>query len=312
MNMFRYQGLLYAPEGGEGSSGGGGNSNATVLGGGNANGGNGGGGNSNTNVTIPDNWRDVLPDDLKADPSLKDYKPGKDGFINLAKTLVNAQKLVGREKIARPAKDAPKDVWDAYYEAGGRPKTAGDYQLNLPENLKGVQLDQKKIEKWQAKFHELGVSQSQYESILTEFLGSTHAEITSKTQAEEQARQKGLNDLKAEWGDKTDTKFNVAASVVAKFGGEDIQKYMSESGLGNDPRLIKVFAAIGEAMLEDRADGNGLGSLVTDKARAEAEIKSLKLDKNFMAALTTRGGQGHKEALEKWTHLHKLLSDQKA
>jgi hypothetical protein len=309
MNMFRYQGRLYAPEG-DGSSGGGGG-NATVLGGGNSNSGAGGNSNAGAAVNIPDNWRDALPDDLKADPSLKDYKPGKDGFVNLAKTLVNAQKLVGREKIARPAKDAPKEVWEAFYEAGGRPKTAGDYQLNLPENLKGVQLDQKKIEKWQAKFHELGVSQSQYESILTEFLGSTHAEITAKSQAEQQAREQGITALRTEWGDKTDTKFNVAASVVAKFGGEEAQKYFTESGLGNDPKLIKLFASIGEAMLEDRADGNGLGALVTDKARAEAEIKNLKLDKNFMSALTTRGAQGHKEALEKWTHLHKLLSDQK-
>jgi len=296
MHILKIPSRLFAPEG-DGSSGGSG----SVLG-------NGAAASSGTPPTIPDNWRDALPDDLKGDPSLKDYKPGKDGFASVIKTMISSQKMIGADKIAKPGKDSAPEVWDAFYEAAGRPKVAGDYALTVPEALKDVKLDEAKMGKWKEIFHKAGISQGAFDTVLNEFLTTTHAEQTAMAQATALESETQLNALKTEWGDATKGNFNTASAVVAKFGGPEVQKYMTESGLGNDPKLIKLFAAVGAAMMEDKNEGSGLGEFVTDKTRAQAEIKQLKGDSDFMANLTNRQAVGHSSALERWTNLHTAFS----
>jgi hypothetical protein len=295
MHIFKIPSRLFAPEG-DGSSGGSG----SVLGNGAA--------GSGTPATIPDNWMSSLPDELRNDPSMKDYKPGKEGFASVVKTMISSQKMIGADKIVRPGKDSAPEIWDAFHDAAGRPKTAGDYALTVPEALKEVKLDEAKMGKWKEVFHKAGVSQKAFDTVLNEFLTSTHAEQQASSQKFAQESEAQLNALKAEWGNNTETNFNVASSVVAKFGGAEMQKYLTESGMGNDPKLIRLFASVGAAMMEDKSEGSGLGEFVTDKTRAQAEIKQLKGDTDFMSNLTNRQSVGHNAALERWTNLHKAFS----
>lgn len=297
MTTFLIQNRLRNQENGDGNSGGGG---GNVL---------SGDQNKSTNsgdVNIPDNWINAIPEDLRTEPSFKNFKPGKEGFTALAKSFVNAQKMVGMDKIVRPKPDSPKEVWDAFYEAAGRPQTAADYKLELPDNLKELKLDDSKLEKWKTLFHESGVPQGAFGKIMTEYLSHATAEEQAAAQTKQQQEEAAFNSLRQEYGDSADANFNMAGAFVAQYGGEEAQKFFKESGLGNNPTLIKIFVKAAQAVMEDKAAGEGMGQFMTDKTRAQAEIKQLKADKDFQGKLLDRSAVGHKEALVRWQNLHNV------
>ena len=52
-------------------------------------------------------------------------------------------------------------------------------------------------------------------------------------------------------GDNLPKNVELAQRVVKKFGSESFQQALTDSGLGNHPELVKVFAKIGKAIGED-------------------------------------------------------------
>ena len=87
---------------------------------------------------------------------------------------------------------------------------------------------------------------------------------------------------------------------MAKFGDEQFTRYIEESGLGNDPRLIKMLAKAGQGLMEDRATGKGTTEIAPSAAAAMAELAQLKSDKEFMDKFVS----GDKYAVEKFNYLH--------
>jgi hypothetical protein len=108
--------------------------------------------------------------------------------------------------------------------------------------------------------------------------------------------------LKQEWGDKYQANIELARSVVAKFGDEQFTRYIEESGLGNDPRLIKMLAKAGMGLMEDRATGKGNVDISPSSAAAAAEINRMKGDREFMDKYVS----GDKYAVQQFNYLHQV------
>lgn len=292
------QGLL-REEAGEGSSGGGGGAPTSTLGGAVGSGG-------TQTVAIPENWNQALPEDIRNDPSMKDFKPNADGFVNLAKTHINSQKLIGKNRIALPGQNATPEEKAAFYNSIGRPQTPDDYKITLPETLKNVTPDEEGLKQWKGFLHEQGLTNEQANNLIAKYYEDTDGALTARQAQIEAQQAEGINKLKDEWGDNFDQNSAIAAGVVRKFGGEELQKYMDESGMGNNPALIGLFHNIGRAMLDDNAAGGSSDILVTDQTQAKQEINGLKADKEFINALTDKTAVGHKEAKARWDDLHKV------
>lgn len=113
----------------------------------------------NQDLEVQDNldqttdWREELDASVKEHPSLKNFKsPG-----DLAKSWVEAQKLIGRDKIPVPGEKATKEDWDTVFERLGRPKDKNGYTIpdvKLPDGLPAPKPEF--IEELKAKAHELG------------------------------------------------------------------------------------------------------------------------------------------------------------
>jgi hypothetical protein len=88
--------------------GGGGGTPSSVLGGSPE-----GGAPTGGEVVIPDNFIQALPENLRNDPSLKDYKPGKEGFEAMVKTMIHGQTLIGKDRISLPGVDATRFYWSS-------------------------------------------------------------------------------------------------------------------------------------------------------------------------------------------------------
>ena len=78
-----------------------------------------------------DNAFNGLPDDLKNDPSVQLFK-GK-ALPDIVKSYVNAQRMVGADKVAIPAgKNDTPEAWNEFYKRLGRPDDPDGYQLPKP------------------------------------------------------------------------------------------------------------------------------------------------------------------------------------
>ena len=65
------------------------------------------------------------PEELRNEPSLRTFTdPGA-----LAKSYVNAQRMIGADKIAIPSKSATPDEWREVYTKLGAPTEVGGYEL---------------------------------------------------------------------------------------------------------------------------------------------------------------------------------------
>lgn len=245
-------------------------------------------------------WRASIPEDIRTHASMKDIVD----IPTLAKSYVHAQTLIGSEKILKPQKTWGEKDWNTFYQQLGRPENADGYSFKveadkLPE---GVSIDDNRLKETKASLHKLGLTDSQASGVLQYYLESVGRSATESKTSADTAKQQALIALKQEFGANYDSKVNLAQAVVKKFGSPELQAKLEE--IGNDPHFVKLFAAIGESMMDDTARGSGAGLIVTDATSALQEINQLKGDTEFQGALGNRQHPGHKNAVERWAALH--------
>lgn len=254
----------------------------------------------------PTTWHAQLPEDLRANASISKFK----SVAELAKGYVNAESLIGTKRIPEPQATWKEEDWNALYSSLGRPTNPDGYKLpddfKLPE---GLTLDAEKMKKANVALHSAGLTPAQYNKVMAYYAG-TLGEAQAAAQASQQrAVAQGTAALKQEWGENYGPNLDIAKSVVAKFGGDDLMASLEKSGAANDPLFIKSLHRIGVAMLDDKAIGSGSGGLrIMDVTAAKREISDLTTDKDFMEALNTANHPGHKVAVDRWLELHKTAA----
>jgi hypothetical protein len=242
-----------------------------------------------------------LPEDIRAEPSLANIKTIPD----LAKGYVSAQKMVGADKLLKPQQNWKPEQWSGFYRELGRPENPDGYSFKPGENHpKEVPIDEARLKEAKKALYDAGLTDKQASGVLQYYLDTTVRQYQTATQAAETAKQQAMIELKNEWGANYDANINTAKAVVQKFaaGNQAFQDKIDE--VGNDPAFIKLFAAIGKAMLDDTAPGQGPGLIVGDAANAQAEIGKRKMDPEFVKALSTKDHPGHAEAVQEWEALH--------
>jgi hypothetical protein len=254
-------------------------------------------------AAAPTDWRSTLPDDVKADPSLASFKD----VGSLAKSYIHAQKLVGADKIPAPQKNWTPEQWTEHYERLGRPKDAKEY--GFPKEFKapeGLNLDDASLGKAREVFHKVGLTKQQGEAVLALY-GETAAQgLALQQESAAEAKRTTMAALEGEWKSSTQLKLQLAQAAVVKYGGQELMEYLNESGLGNNPQLIKAFATIGEKVSEDGVGGQGL--VLPTSGAAAAELERLGNDPAFQEALNNNAHPGHKSAVDRRLNLFKLTA----
>lgn len=231
-------------QGGEGDKGGaGGNGNAGGSGGNNNN---GGGQNSQT-PTIPDNWKDALPDDLKNHAALGNLKD----VASVVKSLIHAQSMVGAEKIVIPKKGDAAEL-RGVFEKLGLPKTDAEYKFDIA----GKVLDKDFLEAYRKTCFEKGILPEQAKAMADWFDEINEKARKAQVEAYDRNVAVEMGKLKGEWGDAFNE--NVAQ---AKAGLRDLPKesqdFIRNHGLGNNPHIIKLLQKYGSTLSEDKVRGEG-------------------------------------------------------
>lgn len=232
----------------------------------------GGGGASGGNPAAADD-RAWLPEEFRADPVFKDLRDP----AALAKSYANAARMVGLDKgkvLRLPdAEDAPE--WGEVFGRLGRPEKPDGYELAAPEGLEPEALSEAA-----AAFHAAGLSKKQAAAVMGVYAKRLEQAQAAQAAQSEAARAAAERDLKAEWGNAFPERLHLAKRAAMEAGGEDFLKALDESGLGNNPVVLRALAKLGAQIAEPNALKGGAGGMSGGLAPAEARAEWERLQKD--------------------------------
>ena len=221
-------------------------------------------------TTFSENWRDSLPEDLRTEPSLASLQD----FGSMAKSYVNAQKMIGMDKVVLPNENSPDEVLIEFYSKTGRPDTAADYQFETPELSEGLAVSEDMLSGFGEQAHKMGLSQTQASNLL-DWYNSNQAEGFEQNQVNNQVSQdQAIGELKKEWGMAFENKVESANAAIRTFDKDGV---IESLGLQNNPQIAKLLASIGESISEDNLVGTKSAMAPID---AGVEINKIMGDRN--------------------------------
>ncbi len=217
-----------------------------------------------------------------------------DGYRNL-------EKLLGADKannaVIIPKGDADPKEWAAVYDRLGRPTGPDGYKVELPAGGdKGVH------EASLAKFHELGLTKTQGETLANWYNGV----VSEANQAQESQRvaafQQEDQALRSEWGNAFTQNLAQAQAAARGLGlnGETIDKLSEAMGHKATMNLLqKIGTRLGEDSFVTPDNPQSFGNALTP-GQAKAEIQSLMSDRDF----TSKYLKGDSDAKARMARLH--------
>lgn len=279
---------------------GGGGAGGDGAGGGGAGGGGGDGAGGGSGTGTATDWRQGLDADVASHPSMANFKtPG-----DLAKSWVSAQRLIGADKIAVPGEKSTPEEWGQVYDRLGRPKDGTAYALpdvKMPDGFPAP--DEKIMTGYRNKAHELGLNNAQASELYKWFREGQGQEYTGAMGQREAGMKDSETALRQEWGTAYDANLGVAKGVLKQFGDDGVIAALEESGMGNNPAVIKFLANVGKNFGEDGLTGKRTSFTMTPE-EAKNEINSILADKG--GAYFSRENPEHKMMVEKMAALHKM------
>jgi hypothetical protein len=236
----------------------------------------------------PEEWLKTLPEDLRVDPAIKDFKDP----AALAKAFRDTKALVGNsirppgpeaspeqrkeyvEKILKsdpnlmfaPSETAPKEAMDALWARLGRPGKPEDYKVEGTETTAELR----------ALAAQAGLTQAQFKVLASQ--------AVADTAAAQKALDSGWQGLKNEWGLAFPEKVAAVAAVAQKLGVPPEAIAALNAGKW-DPAQVRIWANVAKAIGGEPGQlpgqGPGAGSTTVTPAEANASLGEIMQNKAF-------------------------------
>ena len=230
-----------------------------------------------TTVTKTDtptsSWKDSISEEYRVDPSIEKFTE----IDALAKSYINATRMIGQDKIVIPTKNSSQEAWDEAYAKLGRPETADKYNLKIESDI--VKMDENAIKSFAEQSHKLGLNNQQAEGILDFYKNNMEGTAQQSKIDTETAQAQSEQQLRQEWGRDFDAKVQQAGALAkANINPEVLDMTLSNgTRLGDHPEIIKGFAKIAGMMSEDKIVSTESENVNTS-ADIESEISAITND----------------------------------
>jgi len=191
-------------------------------------------------------WLDGLEEEYRSNPLINKWESLND----FAKTHLNAQKLIGADKIAIPGKAATDEEWQSVYQRLGAPEDPQQYSLERADVF-----DENTFETFRNTAYEIGLSNKQAEKISNYFETQVREGQEVLAQRAEEARFNGEQELRQEFGQNFEKKLAQAQSAARTVIGDtevfDEIQLADGRKLGDHPAIIRTFSRMAEMLGED-------------------------------------------------------------
>lgn len=244
-------------------------------------GGDGGGGAEKT-------WRDDLPEDIRDDKALADYKD----VAGMAKSLIESQRMIGRS-VRVPGEDAGDEDWNKFYKgleekapglmrkpdltddaavgqilsSIGKPENAKDYELTT--DLDGFEVGIERIDALKTMALEANLTKAQFNKMAGSILLGDKQQFEQSTTNVNDSRTA----LMKEWGQAFDDRNALAIAAIKKMGFPQQLITQAEAGTVGSETLksfYNIATAIGSEGLNIAGQTGGSSDKITPD---EANIK---------------------------------------
>lgn len=266
----------------------------------------GGGGNSAPppadNPLLEVEFPEGFDESLKNEQSLKLFiKDKKFNYPEILKSYVNAQKMIGKDKVVLPGKNATDDDWNNFYNKIGRPELE-KYDVRLKE---GQEADATFMKKYKEIAHKSGLLPKQAENLFHWY----HEEVEGAQKAVLEARKQELDaelfNLKKEWGVGYDKEVDLAKRALRQFASDDEIEALKQAGLTGNVKFVKLLNKIGKGLKEDSFKHESVGSFGMTKEDASRKINEMYSDTS--GPYLNKQHPGHKTALTEMLKLNEIL-----
>ena len=209
---------------------------------------------------LPEGWRGRLPEAIRDAKCLDTMS----SVQALATSYVNAQRMIGANKMVVPTEKSSAEEWGAAYDAMGRPKEAKDY--DVPEGfLWDSDAQRDAVLK---SFHDAGLNKAQGTAML-----GVYRQVVSQA-GEELERRKAESEgiLRREWGLSYEANIAKANRALSQLG---ILEPLRGNPVLNDAGFIRALADIG-----GRTGETSLGGLINTPSQTEGRLDAILNDRS--------------------------------
>ena len=222
--------------------------------------------------------------------------------VNVARSYMAAEQLVGRDKIPMPK--TPEE-WDATYKRLGKPDTPDLYVL--PVSTDAPQEILESLEKdatwFRGKAHELGLSVDQAAYMFESY--ASHV-IDKQQQISSMNNENALNNeiaLRTQFGAAYDGKMVLAERAVKELGGQEFLNLIEATGLNNDISFQRYNIKVGEMMAEELGLDKKTGALLQSHESLQDQISTIQKSPEYLDGTNP----AHKAAVNKVAKLMEQL-----
>lgn len=172
---------------------------------------------------------------------------------SLAKGYVDLEKSMGG-KVKIPTAESTPEEKSAFYSKL-RPETAEGYEFDKPDLPEGMNYDEKFELTMRGIAHEAGITKDQMKALTAAF-NQYQIEQFGDHQGElSRTHEEGEKDLRDRWAGDYDKNLEISRRALRELIpgelGEEFVKIIEETGMGNNPVMIRGFLEIGTKMLDD-------------------------------------------------------------
>ncbi len=171
----------------------------------------------------------------------------------MAKSYINAQKMVGAEKLAIPGNWATDEDWALVYNKLGRPEGPDGYELG--ENGGDF------ADWFRETAHNSGLSVRQAQQIASAYEQFAGQFTQASEEQQEAHRMEIETELRQEFGREFDDKMARANELLREFDAPDLTEIQLADGslLGDNPELVRFMVRLSDYVAEQVSEDGFAG-----------------------------------------------------
>lgn len=151
-----------------------------------------------------------------------------------------------------------------------------DIAVKLPD---GIEPDEVLLSEFKPLAKELGLKSEGAQKLVDLFVRAQDGALKKSQEAWAQQQKEWVDAVKADSdfaGAKFDASVQVARKAIERFGSPALKEYLTASGVGNHPELVKLMYRVGQAIAEDSVAGaSGGGAASSNASSQDALLREL-------------------------------------
>jgi hypothetical protein len=195
---------------------------------------------------------------------------------DLLKGYINAQKMIGADKIPVPGKYAEDTEWDGVFKKLGLPEL-DEYNLDA-----GLLENKDFFEAFRKEAHEARVLPNQAQKLYNWYNEYSKNALDTMQAGIEQRQIEAEETLKEEWGEEYEANLRSARLALKAIDDTNLNAYLDETGMGDNPVMIRALSKLGSRLVDDKILGEG-SALTSGKEQSQAFVNDVMANANHPA-----------------------------